>query len=214
VIGQTRLQNNIEPVKPIISKRKPLRYKENDYSLEGSYFVTICTKEHQMLFGGIVNGEMNCNRTGKIAEQCWNDLPKHFSNIILDEFVVMPNHVHEIIVLVEKPCRDVQLNIPTEEYFSKISPKSHSLSVIVRTYKAAVTTICRQKGYNYFQWQKGYYDHIIRNKKGLQNIQQYIYDNPIRWNVDKENSDRIGEDEFEKWLKKEGNQKITTREIL
>ena len=69
MIGQTRLQNNIEPVKPIISKRKPLRYKENDYSLEGSYLVTICTKEHQMLFGGIVNGEMNCNRTGKIAEQ-------------------------------------------------------------------------------------------------------------------------------------------------
>jgi len=126
----------------------------------------------------------------------------------------MPNHVHGIIVIVEKPCRDVQLNIPTEEYFSKISPKSHSLSVIVRTYKAAVTTICRQKGYNYFQWQKGYYDHIIRNKKGLQNIQQYIYDNPIRWNVDKENSDRIGEDEFEKWSKKEGTQNITTREIL
>ncbi len=141
-------------------------------------------------------------------------MPKHFSNILLDEFVVIPNHVHGIIILNEPDCRDVQLNIPTEEYFSKISPKSHSLGVIIRTYKAAVTTMCRQNGNTDFQWQHGYYDHIIRNERSLYKIREYIRTNPEQWTWDKENPLFQGKDEFDRWLIEEGKQKINTRIIL
>lgn len=198
----------------LIKKRKHIRLKEYDYSLTGSYFVTICTKNRANWFGEIIDDNVNRNGIGNIAYRCWKELAQHFSNIIMDEFVIMPNHVHGIIIIVDQSCRDVQLNIPTKEYFSKISPKSHSLGVIIRTYKAAVTTACMQSGYVDFQWQKGYYDHIIRNERSLHKIREYIRTNPERWTKDKENTLYQGKDEFDKWLSEEGKQKINTRIIL
>ncbi|MDI6767959.1 MAG: transposase [Bacteroidota bacterium] len=198
----------------MIKKRKHIRLKEYDYSLEGSYFVTICTKNREHFFGEIVNGELRLNGIGNIAKNCWQELEQHFSNIMLDEFVIMPNHVHGIIIISEKPRRDVQLNIPTEDYFSKISPKPHSLGVIIRTYKAAVTTICKQNSYDDFQWQKGYYAHIIRNEKSLYRIREYIRTNPERWIWDKENTLYQGMDEFDRWLNEEGTQNIKIQRML
>ena len=165
---------------------------------------------------------MHYNGVGEIAERCWKEMTKHFSDIILDEFIVMPNHVHGIIILNEPDCRDVQLNIPTNNsrnnvptnYYSRISPIRHSLGVIVRTYKAAVTTMCRQNGNTDFQWQHGYYDHIIRNERSLYKIREYIRTNPEQWTWDKENPLFQGKDEFDRWLIEEGKQKINTRIIL
>ena len=212
MIRQTTLHSIVKSEQPIIRRRKPLRLKEYDYSLAGTYFVAICTKDRIHLFGEIINGEMQCNNIGEIAEQSWKKLPQHFSNIMLDEFVVMPNHVHGVIILNEQDCRDVQLNIPTGNYFSRISPKRQSLGVIVRTYKSAVTTICRQNGYVDFKWQHGYFDHIIRNEKASQRIREYIYNNPAMWGIDKENLEREGNNGFDKWISTEGKHHTLTKQ--
>jgi REP element-mobilizing transposase RayT len=114
------------------------------------------------IFGEIDDDEMRLSQAGTIAEQCWEEIPKHFSNVELDEFVVMPNHIHGIIIINETDdikinySRDVQLNVPT-----RLSPKRGSLSVIIRTCKAAVTTECRRNGHNEFRWQSRFYEHII-----------------------------------------------------
>jgi hypothetical protein len=110
---------NYAPMKTINRyKRKSIRLREYDYSTPGEYFVTICAHEHICIFGNIVDEEMRLSEIGIIAEQCWNKLPVHFKNVILDEYVMMPNHLHGIIVLNDH-CRDVQLNVPT-----RLSPKN------------------------------------------------------------------------------------------
>jgi putative transposase len=193
-----------------IRRRKNIRLKEYDYSLPGEYFVTICTKDHIHSFGEIVNEEMKLLMIGEIADRCWKELPVHFMNIELDEFVVMPNHIHGIIVIKENDYgRDVQLNVPT-----RLSPKKGTLSIIIRTYKAAVTTLCRRNNINGFGWQSGYFDHIIRDEKSLIRIRDYIATNPQRWWFDKENSQREEFDQFEQWLGVQGQKVIkTTRKI-
>ena len=198
------------------------RLKGHDYSHAGEYFVTICTNNHKCLFGAVIEEKTRSSPVGKIAKNYWEKIPKHFHNIELDEFVIMPNHVHGIIIINDN-CRnvkkdhgrDVQLNVSTEginifcyknelnvstgginilpqndlNVSTEVSPKRGTLSVIIRTYKAAVTTECRRKGYNEFQWQPRFYEHIIRDEKDLQNIHDYIVNNPIKWYSDKENPD-------------------------
>ena len=191
-----------------IHHRKQIRLKEYDYSMPGEYFVTICTKEHIHSFGEIVNEEMNLNIIGEIADKCWKELPAHFLNVELDEFVVMPNHIHRIVCILENPGRDVQMNIPTDNYYSRISPKRGSLGLIIRGYKAAVTTPCRKNGIHAFNWQSGYFEHIIRDEKSLIRIRDYIATNPQRWWFDKENAQQKDYDEFEQWIVIQGQKTI------
>jgi len=110
-------------------RRKQIRLREYDYSQPGAYFITVCVKDRNEMFGEIVDGEMIRNDCGNIVQSCWEELPAHFENIQLDEFMVMPNHIHGIIIILEQPGRDVQLNIPTGDYHSRISPRRGSLSV-------------------------------------------------------------------------------------
>jgi putative transposase len=153
---------------------------------------------------------MRPSPVGEVSERLWREIPHHFSDMQLGEFVIMPNHVHGIIILwgdnesqnLDFPtCRDVQLNVPTKGYFSDISPKKNTLSVIIRTYKAAVTTWCRENGFTGFQWQVSFYDHIIRNEKSLNRIRAYIATNPQRWELDRENPEKSGNDQFDVWLR-------------
>jgi REP element-mobilizing transposase RayT len=160
--------------------RKAIRLKEYDYSRPGEYFVTICTYEKEYIFGEIIADEMHLSQEGIIAQQCWKQIPNHFEYAELDEYVVMPNHIHGIIIL-NYHGRDVQLNVPT-----RLSPKKGSLSVIIRTYKAAVTTECRRKGLFHFRWQSRFYEHIIRSDKDLNNIREYITGNILKWAFDSE----------------------------
>jgi len=176
----------------MIRERKHIRLKGYDYCQAGEYFVTICSRAREHLFGEIVDGNMILNVIGTTANECWTEIPSHFPNVEIDAFVVMPNHVHGIIRIMDDPGRDVQLNIPTDKYHSKISPKAGSLAVIVRTYKAAVTTICRKHGIDGFGWQSGFYEHVIRNDRSLARIREYIANNPLHWTVDAENSNFQG----------------------
>ena len=174
--------------------RQSVRLKNYNYAANGYYFVTICTQNKQYFFGDVVNDKMQLSTVGKIAHQYWSEIPQHSKHTYLDEFIIMPNHVHGIIIIdnPQNPCRDVACNVPTnnDEYdlsqtMSQLSPKSGTLSVIVRSYKSSVTRWCRQNGNDIFQWQSRFYENIIRDKKSLNNICRYIINNPAKWSEDK-----------------------------
>jgi REP element-mobilizing transposase RayT len=183
--------------------RRSTRLPAFDYASTGAYFVTVCCKERECLFGDVVDGETLHSEAGRIATACWSEIPRHFPGVVLDAFVVMPNHVHGVIVLTHRArneCRGVQLNAPTSGTTdgtadgiaapvagpASISP-TDGLPVIVRTFKAAVTTACRRAGLANDVWQRGYYDHVVRGDDDLDRIRRYIEENPARWASDEDN---------------------------
>ncbi|MCK4464495.1 MAG: hypothetical protein KAU83_02190, partial [Bacteroidales bacterium] len=203
---------------------KSTRLKGWDYSSPGAYFVTIVTKNRAYYFGNVENGDMHLNELGEIAQQCFEKIPEHFLFVSLDSFVIMPNHVHGIIIIKpgnggeihsstkteiindggagdvetlhatslqqqpQQPETDAAsyITAPKNKKMASISPKPSSLSVIIRSYKSAVSKQARQIHPD-FVWQSRYYDHIIRDKKSLNNIRQYIIQNPLNWQADAEN---------------------------
>jgi hypothetical protein len=201
---------NYMPYNPNIHHRRSIRLKGYDYSQEGLYFVTICCQNRQCLFGKIVDGKMILNDAGKIAKDCWQEIPNHFPNAILHEYVVMPNHIHGIVQLVganQNSPNDVDVHdVGANKYspnqnspdngdnddmigakiFSPLrcSP-SKTIGSIVRGYKIGVTKWMRQNTNVYDVWQRNYYEHIIRNERAFKYITEYIVNNPNRWNEDK-----------------------------
>ncbi len=167
--------------------QKSIRHPDWDYTQQGAYFVTICAHNMQCLFGNITEGQMHPNALGCVVEREWLATAKRRPYVELDEFVVMPNHFHGIIILNERPYQrgsDMTRHVTTPlREFGK--PKAKSLSSIVGAFKASVTRIARQTDIYYDQiWQPRFHDHIIRNEKAYIAIQQYIYYNPQTWDVD------------------------------
>ena len=148
--------------------------------------MTVCTRERQPFFDepGI----------RQIAEQCWRSVPEHCAFVTLDEWVLMPNHLHAVLFIEERPGRGVQLNAPTardpDSRFSVISPRAGSLGLVVRTYKASVTARCRKEGFDHFGWQRNYYDHIVRDDESLNRIREYVINNPLVWELDENHPGR------------------------
>jgi len=167
---------------PTRHHRRSLRLKGYDYSQAGAYFVTICTRGRACLFGEIVEGEMRLNECGQAVAWTWHDLPNHVANAELDAFVVMPNHVHGIIVLTDAPVGAGSEPAPT-------TMKRHALPEIIRQFKAfsARRINQRRETTGLPLWQRNYYEHVIRNDESLRRIRQYIADNPARWALDREN---------------------------
>ena len=193
---------------PQIHHRRSIRLKGYDYSQAGLYFITICCQNRECRFGKIMNGKMILNDAGKIAGKCWFQIPTHFPNVILHEYIVMPNHVHGIIELIQnngmiggvenvgvenvgvENFQPLQSDQPKQNKFQKIIP--HSIGSIVRGYKIGVTKWFRSVETEDFVplqpqriWQRNYYEHIIRNEQSYQTISNYIIDNPAKWNEDK-----------------------------
>ncbi len=167
-----------------MKERKLNRLKDYDYSQNGFYFVTICTKNREEWFGKIESGKMILNKFGEIAKSFWMEIPRHFKNVALDEFIVMPNHVHGILIIVGNA------------YMRSLQNRTKMLlSRIIQQYKSSVTReINLLQNDFYFQWHKSFYDHIIRNDKTLNNIREYITNNPLKWEFDIENKINIKED--------------------
>lgn len=169
------------------------RLKHYDYANPGLYFVTICTANHEHFFGEIVDGEMQLSSIGVIADVLWHEIKHHTPNIALHEFVIMPNHIHGIIEILEPStatngfCRDVARNVSacnTSSTMSQISPVSGSLGRIIASYKGSVTKHANRLDLA-FSWQPRFYDHIIRDHESLVKIQEYIISNPTKWAEDK-----------------------------
>lgn len=167
------------------------RLKSWDYSDPWWYYVTINTKNHVCYFGEVVDGKMTLNDLGKIAGDEWLKTKELRSNVELDYFVVMPNHVHGIVLLNEvKTRRGESLQKQNETKFGK--PIKNSLSVIINQFKGAVTRKAKEKEIT-FSWQARFYDRIIRNEKELYNIRKYIEQNPLKWEFEKNNPENICE---------------------
>ena len=160
---------------PDIHHRRSVRLGGFDYAGAGAYFVTICTKGRELWF--------ETPEVKIIAEACWLAIPQHFPNTGLDEWIVMPNHVHGVIVLVE--TAGAQHVEPPHNRYQHLIPKS--IGSIMRSYKSAVTLQCRKAGHGYFQWQKNYYERVLRDEEEMNRVRQYIRDNPLNWGVDEEN---------------------------
>ncbi len=168
-------------------KNKSNRANWWDYSNPAAYFITICTKNREKFFGEIINTEMVLNDVGKLADKFWEDIPKHIKGVELGEFVVMPNHIHGILILTnQKPVGALHATplLVVNNKMSEISPKKGSLSVIIRSYKSVVTRESRTINPD-FGWQANYYDRIIRNYEEYLRIEEYIHFNPENWNKDK-----------------------------
>jgi len=163
------------------------------------YFITACTEGRGCLFGKVVQGKMIMDQVGQIVEGKWLKTPVLRPYVVLDEFVVMPNHFHAILLIVTAG-RGTARRAPTTERFG--SPVSGSLPTIVRSFKSAaakhINELRSTPGASL--WQRGYYEHIIRDEDELQRIREYILTNPLRWELDRENPARRGEDEFDRWL--------------
>jgi REP element-mobilizing transposase RayT len=172
--------------------RRSIRLKEFDYTNPNWYYVTICAENKECLFGSVERSKVLLSDIGKTAEEFWRNVPDHFKYCDLDDYVIMPNHIHGIIIINEcrgiiniNECRGVQLNARTDNIFSQISPSRGSLGVIIRTFKGAVKKWCNENGFQNFKWQRNYYEHIIRNEQDLYRIRKYIELNPIKWELDK-----------------------------
>ncbi len=174
---------------PVRHHRRSIRLADYDYSAEGGYYITIVTQRRACLFGEVVNGEIRLNDFGKIVWEEWFETEKLRPNIELleDEFVVMPNHVHGIIWIENVTGRGAARCAPTGGQYGVMIP--NSLSTIVRAFKSAVT-----KRINILRntpgapvWQRNYYEHIINSEKDYYNIANYISSNPINWDRDGEN---------------------------
>ncbi|MBU1822305.1 MAG: transposase [Bacteroidetes bacterium] len=167
-----------------------------DYGWNGAYFITICTAHREHFFGEIVDGKMNLSPVGVMADIFWHEIRSHTQFVELGDFVVMPNHIHGILIL-DKPEIAVQ-TLPVEtlhatslpqittknEQMAKISPKAESVSVILRSYKSAVTKHANRLGFEN-GWQTRFHDHIIRDDAEYQRIADYIANNPGNWRDDK-----------------------------
>lgn len=167
--------------------RRSLRLPEYDYSQLGAYFVTVCTHNRQALFGDVVAGEMELKACGRIVVEEWFKTGRLRPRIRLDAFVVMPNHVHGIIVIADG--RGTLQRAPTKTVEKFGQPTSDSLPTIVRLFKSATTTrINRWRGRpGVAVWQRNYYEHIIRDEAEWGRIREYIETNPANWAEDGEN---------------------------
>jgi putative transposase len=161
------------PYDPDKHHRRSIRLKGFDYSRSAVYFVTICVQNRECLFGTISQNRMLLNDAGKMVSAEWLTLPKRFPAIILDEFVVMPNHFHGLI------------------YMLPSATDRPTLGKIIGAFKSIVTdryiTGVRTQDLIPFDrrlWQRNYYEHIVRDDSALEKIQQYIRDNPLTWQTD------------------------------
>ena len=165
--------------------RRSIRLKDYDYSQQGAYFVTICTKNRECLFGEIVASKIRLNQSGELIQQIWYELPNRYIDLDLDAFILMPNHLHGIIVLTDQAAVGAGLALPGKGAASG----APTLGGIVRTFKSISAILLNRllSRTGRTLWQRNYYEHIIRNEKSLNAIRDYILNNPNRWPDDPDN---------------------------
>lgn len=181
--------------------RRSVRLPEYDYSAPGAYFVTICAYSRQCLFGRIEDGIMHLNGVGLIVQSCWSRLATRFCWLTLDEYVIMPNHLHGIIHIEERHGLGrgeafAHQNENTDQVLtanaSPLQPRGtqpQSLPAIVQAFKSSSARRINQRpGQSKLMvWQRNYYEHIIQDEKSLNRIREYIHVNPTQWLHDPDN---------------------------
>lgn len=199
---------------PEIHHRRSIRLQGYDYTQAGAYFVTVCSQNRECLFGKIENAEMRLNAAGNMIESTWNEIPGNYPGIDIAEFIVMPNHIHGIIVIVGATSRGCPPHVCPETGHAREqqgqargpAPTETRLSLpdVVHRFKTLTTKRyadgVKQWSWPPFQgrlWQRNYWEHVIRNESDLARIREYIQNNPTQWALDRLNplhrDDRLGE---------------------
>ncbi|MCB0640265.1 MAG: hypothetical protein KDC44_01435 [Phaeodactylibacter sp.] len=165
-------------------RRSSIRLQQWDYGWAAAYFVTICTKDRRHYFGYIADQRMHLSNAGVVAELLWHEIKNHAKDVSLGPFVVMPNHVHGIIILQEDHPISTQNHHASPGQQRYQNPGKNTLSSMIGGYKSAVSRHCNRLGIN-FAWQRGFYERIIRDKRAFLQISQYILNNPANWTKDR-----------------------------
>jgi len=167
--------------------RRSIRLRGADYSQPGIYFVTLCSDSRRPVFGRIETAEFIPTVLGKIVRECWVAIPDHFPRVSLDKFVIMPNHIHGLLVFgpvvgAQQCCALGRVQEPRV--------KAGSLAAIVRSFKAIVTRRAHDElRWQGEVWQRNYFEHIVREGE-LADTQRYIVENPKMWELDEDNPQR------------------------
>jgi putative transposase len=157
-----------------------------DYSSPGAYFVTLCTKGMLNWFGDVVDGTMQFSPIGEIVADEWRRTEQIRPGVSLDQWIVMPNHLHGIVVIHETPWVEPHLDASLQEpKRNEFGPQRNNLASIIRGFKSASTKRIHIVGCQEFSWQPRYYDHIIRNEKSFNKIREYIANNVMQWEFDR-----------------------------
>ena len=165
-----------------VDYRKPNRLKNYDYSQPGYYFVTICTFNKEFVFGRMAGESIILNKFGKIARDNWQAISNHFNDCEIDDFIIMPDHMHGIVFVYEN---NASVGHRHACALQKCSRKHERLPEIIAGYKSSVSKQIHHAGYPEFKWQRSYYDRVIRNEKELNEIRKYILNNPLKLTLNK-----------------------------
>lgn len=162
-------------------RRKQVRLPDFDYSSPGAYFITICVKDRRPILSEVSDSAVVLGPAGRIVLQAWLSLPSHYPFLKLDEFVVMPNHIHGLLWILDMQANHVDVGAGF-----KPAPTRHGLSEVVRGLKTfssrKINEIPAQA--SKFAWQRGFYEHVIRDEVDLYNHRMYIQENPTKWQDD------------------------------
>lgn len=175
--------------------RHSIRLEGFDYSQEGVYFITICVQGRRVLLGDIRQGTILLSYLGEIVKSEWLRLPQRFGNLVLDEFVIMPNHIHGIIIINRRGESCIRPDDSMGDHQDRpYGTATNSIGRIIQAYKSITTNKnilgVKKNDWRPFPrrlWQRNYYDHIIRNDDDLNDIREYIVNNPLTWDKDEEN---------------------------
>ena len=191
------------PYDPESHHRHSIRLKGYDYSQAWAYFVTICTHNKACVFGDVVDGEMRLNEYGAIVKDEWLRTDTLRENVVIDEYIIMPNHIHGIVIIMGDgrgtlqrastgPIRATHRVAPTARGLI-----SNSIGAIIGQFKSIVTKDVRKMGFRYFKWQRNYYEHVIRNEDKLNRTREYVLNNPLQWQFDRENPGRMQDEAYD-----------------
>ncbi len=174
---------------PKIHHRQSMRLKDYDYASDGAYFITICAQNKKYMFGDVIDGKMVLNSAGEMIKKWIFELKNKFENIELDECIIMPNHIHLIIFIMNTVVAGEHTGSPI---------RYNNIPQIVQWFKTMTTNEyirnVKQNNWKPFDrklWQRNYYDRVIRNEKELDKIRKYIFENPLKWELDKNNPENL-----------------------
>jgi putative transposase len=174
--------------------RRSIRLKDYDYSQNAAYFVTICTHERECLLGNISGEEMQLNEIGQVVANCWRWLGQQYDYVYMDEWIIMPNHLHGIIVIADEPYNGLHCTCKGGSRTGltkgiKRKPLGRLIGAFKTVSAKRINDIRKTPAAPV--WQRNYYEHIIRNERDLESIRQYIVSNSFTWHEDKENPERM-----------------------
>ncbi len=195
-----------------IHRRKPTRLRGYDYSHPGAYFVTVCTASRAFPFGNVIDGKMQLNNAGRVVLSAWTELPAHYAGLELDAFVVMPNHIHGIIVLHTAADKGAMVGAGSPRPLSVAESTVDEPGVVTAPLRVSFGRVVAYFKYESTKrinalhgtpgkrlWQRNYHEHVIRRGDSLDRIRRYIAGNPARWSFDRENPHAVHPEPADGW---------------